>query len=119
MMSQEEEELYKKFVERYERENQRTDVLAEERKAHNKRYNEERFRDGNEHHVGSYFNGWAQISTLIARCFGVKNIARVRGTRDEERAKEMARKLSDIFFEYAYFNNKDYVENRTDPLYLA
>ncbi len=86
MKAQEEEALYQKFVERYEKEHLRNDVLREERNAHNKRYNKERFHDDNDHHVGTYFNGWAQISTLIQRCFGVSSVSRVKGTEDEERA---------------------------------
>lgn len=98
----EKEALYQEFKERLNKETQnRTNILKDIRLAHFKRYNQIRFGDDEEHHVGAYFNGWQQITGMVSRCFRVTNVSRVNYYENgDELAKRMASELSEVFLKY-------------------
>lgn len=86
----------------------RNTFLSRIRINHGERYMKERFgNDGKKHRITPYFNGWSQISQLVAKAYNVPSVSSIRGTSYESKALEFAQKLSDLYFEYAWFNNKE------------
>ncbi len=84
------------------------DFLDDIRAEHAKKYDELHFGDGLEHHVGSYFNGWAQVTAFVNATFGFGGVQRRIGKSPYgDKAKELAKKLSDLYFEYhePFWNN--------------
>lgn len=98
----EKEALYQEFKDRLKEETPtRTNLLKDVRLNHDRRYNEIRFGDNEEHHVGAYFNGWQQISMMVSRCFRVPSISRVNCYENGDKlAKNMAYELSEVFLKY-------------------
>ena len=85
------------------------DILAQVRTEHNARYMELKFGKyySDIEQVPSYFSGWKEISAFVNAAFKLKYEGRtyVRCSRikeeDYEDAIALAKKLSDLYFEYA------------------
>ena len=74
------------------------DPLKEVRERHNRKFNTLLF-GGDHHGLPSYFSGWGDISHLVSKAFGVKNVSRIENAKE---AEEMAEELSIIFFKHFY-----------------
>jgi hypothetical protein len=107
LSEKEKDELYEEFKQKYEKEciNNRRTLLADERIAFAKKWSEIMGLDIDEHRRPSCITGWNVVTGFVSRCMGARLQLATSGDEEfDEKAIELARKLSDLYFEYYVYN---------------
>lgn len=111
LSEKEKDELYEEFKQKYEKEciNNRRTLLADEKIAFTKKWLEIMGRDDRWQPTSS-ITGWNVITGYISKCMGARLHLRTSGDEEvDEKTIELAKKLSDLYFEYYVYNPNYYL----------
>ena len=107
LSEKEKDELYEEFKQKYEKEctNCRKTLLADERNTFTKKWLEIMGRGDVGCHPSSSITGWNVITGYVSKCMGARLHSQTSGNEEvDEKAIELAKKLSDLYFEYYVYN---------------